>query len=156
MVKRTKRRFYGDKPILGSVEEANIWDGDKKKHKVLARIDTGADFSSISEKLAKKIGFRSIVEEMKKIVRIIKHPIKNSKPERKMLQNIRGVTNSVLIRSASGRTRRPMVPVKIKLADIIIKTEVTIIERTNMNYEMIIGREDLRKGAFVIDPKRRR
>lgn len=152
----TKRHFYKKRPIVGPVEEVVISNGDKKRHRVLARIDTGADFSTICEKLASKIGFERIVRELRKVERIVKRPVKYVKQEKDILKNIKGVTGVVLVRQAAGLTRRVFVPLRIKLAGRTIKTQVTIIKRTHMRYPMIIGRKDLQKERFMIDPKRRR
>lgn len=152
----SKRRYYKKRPIIGPVEEVVISKGGHKKHRVLARIDTGADFSTICEKLAKKIGFEHIVSELRKVERIIKRPVKYVKQEVDILKNIKGVTGVVLVRQASGLTRRVFVPLSIKLAKKTIKTQVTIIKRTHMKYPMIIGRKDLQHEGFMIDPKRRR
>ncbi|MBU2595794.1 RimK/LysX family protein [Patescibacteria group bacterium] len=152
----TKRHFYKKRPIIGPVEEVVISNGDKKKHRVLARVDTGADFSTICEKLASSVGFERIVRELKKVERIIKKPTKYVKQEKNILKRIKGVTGVVLVRQTAGLTRRVFVPLKIKIANRIIKTQVTIIKRTHMKYPMIIGREDLQREGFIVDPKRRR
>ncbi|TSC92141.1 MAG: Alpha-L-glutamate ligase-like protein [Candidatus Berkelbacteria bacterium Licking1014_96] len=152
----TKRHFYKKRPIVGPVEEVVISNGDKKRHRVLARIDTGADFSTICEKLASSVGFERIVRKLNKVEKIIKSPTKYFKKEKELLKKIKGVTGVVLVRQASGLTRRVFVPLKIKLANRIIKTQVTIIKRTHMSYPMIIGRKDLQKEGFMVDPKRRR
>lgn len=152
----SKRRYYKKRPIIGPVEEVVISNGDKKRHRVLARIDTGADFSTICEKLAASIGFKRIVRELRKVERIVKKPTKHFKQEKNILKKIKGVTGVVLVRQAAGLTRRVFVPLKIKLAGITIKTQVTIIKRTHMKYPMIIGRKDLQKEGFMVDPKRRR
>jgi len=156
MVRRTKRKFYKKRPIVGPVEEVTLSNGDHKKHKVLARVDTGADYSSICEKLAIKIGFKRIVKELKSVKDIVRDPIKNFKPERELLSKIKGVVGVVLIRQTKGLTRRVLVPLTIKIADKKVNTQVSIIERTHMQYPMIVGRKDLQRGNFVIDPRRRR
>lgn len=122
----------------------------------MARIDTGADYSSICEKLAMTIGFQRIVNKLQKLKHITRNPKKNYRPERELLNSIKGVKGAILIRSASGRTRRVFVPLSIELAGKLIKTKVTIIERTHMEYPMIVGRKDLQKARFIIDPLRRR
>lgn len=152
----TKRRYYKKRPIIGPVEEVLLAQRRGSKKHVLARVDTGADYSSICEKLAISIGFRSIVSELQKLKHIIRNPIKNFRPERELLNRIKGVKGAILIRSAAGRTRRVFVPLKIEIAGKLIKTKVTIIERTHMEYPMIIGRKDLQKAKFIIDPLRRR
>src|SRR3990172_3836582 len=150
----SKRRYYKNRPIIGPVEEVVISNGDKKKHRVLARIDTGADFSTICEKLASSIGFKRIVRELRKVESIIRRPVKYVKQEKDILKNIKGVTGVVLVRQAAGLTRRVFVPLKIRLAKKTIKTQVTIIKRTHMRYPMIIGRKDLKRYGFMVDPKR--
>jgi len=152
----TKRRYYKKRPIIGPVEEVLLARRTGNKKHVLARIDTGADYSCICEKLAISIGFKSIVSELQKLKHIIRNPKKNYRPERELLNRIKGVKGAILIRSAAGRTRRVFVPLKIELAGKLIKTKVTIIERTHMEYPMIVGRKDLQKGKFVMDPLRRR
>lgn len=152
----TKRRYYKKRPIIGPVEEVVLSRNSVKKRSALARIDTGANYSSIGEKLAKSIGFKRIVQELQKLKHIITNPKKNHKPEQKLLNSIKGVKGAILIRSAAGRTRRVFVPLKIEIAGKLIKTKVTIIERTHMEYPMIVGRKDLQKGKFIIDPLRRR
>lgn len=152
----TKRRYYKKRPIIGPVEEVLLARRTGNKKHVLARIDTGADHSSICEKLAISIGFKSIVKELQKLKHIIRNPIKNYRPERELLNRIKGVKGAILIRSAAGRTRRVFVPLKIEIADKLIKTKVTIIERTHMEYPMIVGRKDLQRARLIIDPLRRR
>ncbi len=152
----TKRRFYKKRPIVGPVEDVYLSQNSIKRKKVLARVDTGADYSSICEKLAVNIGFGKIVSKLQKLKDIITNPKKNYRPERDLLNSIKGVKGAVLIRSAAGRTRRVLVPLRIEIAGKIIKTKVTIIERTHMEYPMIVGRKDLQKGRFIVDPLRRR
>jgi hypothetical protein len=152
----TKRRYYKKRPIIGPVEEVVLSRNSGKKKNALARIDTGADYSSIGENLAKNIGFKRIVKELQNLKHIITNPKKNHKPEQELLNSIKGVKGAILIRSAAGRTRRVLVPLNMELAGKNIRTKVTIIERTHMQYPMIVGRKDLQKGKFIIDPLRRR
>jgi hypothetical protein len=77
----SKRRYYKKRPIVGPVEEVVISNGDKKSHRVLARIDTGADFSTICEKLASSVGFERIVRKLGKVEKIVKSPTKYFKKE---------------------------------------------------------------------------
>src|SRR4030042_4353814 len=108
----TKRRFYKKRPIVGPVEDVYLSHNSNKKKKVLARVDTGADYSSICEKLAISIGFKRIVSKLQKLKDIITNPKKNYRPERDLLNSIKGVKGAVLIRSAAGRTRRVLVPLR--------------------------------------------
>jgi len=55
-----------------------------------------------------------------------------------------------LVRSAHGRTLRPVVKLKIKLSGKIIMKEATIADRSEMRFGMLIGRNML--DGFLIDP----
>jgi hypothetical protein len=55
-------------------------------------------------------------------------------------------------RSATGRTRRPVVEEEISFNDAQVKVLLNISDRSRMKYRMLIGREALRKGNFLIDP----
>ena len=55
-------------------------------------------------------------------------------------------------RSAAGRTKRPVVEEEIKISGVKIKVLINISDRKRMKYRMLIGREALRKGNFLIDP----
>ena len=57
-------------------------------------------------------------------------------------------------RSAAGHTRRPVVEEEIKMNDVKIKVRLNISDRSKMKYRVLIGREALRKGNFLIDPLR--
>ncbi len=55
-------------------------------------------------------------------------------------------------RSAAGHSRRPVVEEEIKINGVKVKILLNISDRKKMKYRMLIGREALRKGNFLIDP----
>ena len=55
-------------------------------------------------------------------------------------------------RSAAGRTKRPVVEEEIFIDGVKIKVLLNISDRHRMKYRVLIGREALRKGNFLIDP----
>ena len=59
-----------------------------------------------------------------------------------------------LVKSASGRGRRAIVSVKIKLDNKIMEDDFTIAERKHMTYPVLIGQKILKKGNFLIDPNK--
>src|SRR3989344_6313562 len=103
------------KLILGLIENIKI-----NGIQVEAKIDTGADKSSICN---------SLVDKLKLV------------PTGKM----------ILVRSSHGSTKR-----KIYMADIELKgkkfnSEFTVTDRAHLNFDVLIGRNILKKG-FLIDP----
>ena len=61
------------------------------------------------------------------------------------------ILKAKLVKSASGRSLRPVVAAKLNLADKEFKTDFTIADRADMKYRMLIGQNILKKG-FLIDP----
>jgi hypothetical protein len=61
------------------------------------------------------------------------------------------ILKAKLVKSASGKSLRPMVDAKVHLADKEFKTDFTIADRADMKYRVLIGQSILRKG-FLIDP----
>lgn len=59
-----------------------------------------------------------------------------------------------VVKSASGRGRREIALVKIKLDGKMIEEEFTLAERGHMTYPVLIGQNILRKGDFLIDPNK--
>lgn len=57
-----------------------------------------------------------------------------------------------IVRSSLGEEIRPIVPITFYLKGEKIETEAFIADRSQMKYEMIIGRRDLKN--FIIDPSR--
>ena len=106
------------KTVLGGVEEVVVKGKDSKKT-VPARIDTGARFCSIDERLAEELGLGPMHREKK-------------------------------IRSANGKSIRPVIKVDFVLKGKELNAEFTVADRGHMNYQIIIGRNVLVDG-FVVD-----
>lgn len=88
--------------------------------KVLAKLDTGAHRTSIDHSLAHEIGLDV------------------------------DTSQKVLVVSASGQNKRPTVRLSFELAGKKITTTATVIDRSHMQYPMIIGTQDLKD--FLINP----
>lgn len=57
-----------------------------------------------------------------------------------------------LVKSASGKGRRAIIAVKVKLDNKVLEDDFTIAERKHMTYPVLIGQKILKKGNFLIDP----
>ncbi len=104
--------------VLSIEEQVIIFDHKGGQHPILAKVDTGAYRTTIDENLAKKIGIDTP---------IIVH------------KDVRG---------ALGKQTRPVISLTLKLRNRHIKTHVSLIDRSHMKYDIILGRRDL-KGFFV-------
>ncbi len=61
------------------------------------------------------------------------------------------ILKAKLVKSASGKSLRPVVEAIILLADGEFKTDFTIADRADMKYRVLVGQNILKKG-FLIDP----
>ncbi len=104
-----------EKTIVGLVEKVKI-----NGKEIIARIDTGAEHSSVDKRLA---------EELK----------------------LGPVLKTILIKSATGKTKRPVVEAEIEIKGKKMKSRFNIADRSQMSYKVLIGQNILKEG-FLIDP----
>ena len=64
------------------------------------------------------------------------------------------IVETRFIRSASGEGIRPLIHAKMKIRGKEINTELTIANRSHLNYPVLIGRNILKRG-FIIDPDKK-
>jgi len=102
---------------LNRVEDVII-KTDDKDFVIKAKVDTGADRTSIDQSLVNDLGL-----ELLKEFRTVK--------------------------SANGVTKRRLVKISYQLKDRLINTKASVTDRSQMNYKLIIGCNDL-KGCLVM------
>jgi alpha-L-glutamate ligase-like protein len=138
------------KRVIGSVEKIKLIGKDGKEIEAEAKIDTGADSTSIDVELAKQLGFGETLETFEAKIAgrdVIREP---SKAEREALfSSIPDITDTVLVKSSHGASYRPIIHIECTIDTIVIPTKVSIIDRSLMKYPVIVGRKDLRR--FLID-----
>ena len=138
------------KRVIGPVEKVKLIGRKEKEVEVEAKIDTGAGWSSIDSEIAKEIGFEKTVEEYDKL-NINYQDIKDlSKKERwNIVKNVPHIDSALIVHSSHGTTYRPMVKVNLVMDKRNVPAKVTIIDRAQLKYPIIIGRRNL--GKFLID-----
>lgn len=118
-----KVKNVDDIKTIKAVEEVKIILPSGKRHKLLAKIDTGAWSSAIDVGLAKRLGLlrkSRIVATRKKL-------------------------------SALGEEERPVIPFQFWLAGKKITTKATVADRKILRYRVLIGRTDLQ--GFLVSPE---
>ncbi len=113
--------------------------------RVKAKIDTGARSSSLHA-----IDVRKEVRDGKDWVRFRVHPLqRNSK---KTVECEAEVLEYRSVKSSTGHaSRRPVILTSIELHGKTWEIEVTLANRTEMGFRMLLGREGVR-GRFLVDP----
>lgn len=126
LIKKSKDREKEgrNEPVIGLCEDVII-KGSKKEKKVRAKVDTGASNSSISVKLFSEIGKTPVIRR-------------------------------VIVERAHEEEKRPLVKlwIKHKYAKKWIESEFTVSHRENMEYEVLIGDNTLRKMHVLINPEK--
>ncbi len=120
------RRTLEGQVVVRNLETVLVLDGEKKKkkHEVLAKIDTGAYSTSID---------RSLAEELKLI-----------RPE--------NVISERKFKSALGQESRMVIRLVFWLGGRKVVSRAGISDRSNLRRKVLIGRRDLK--GFLIDPLR--
>lgn len=107
------RKIVKDKPVLGLETQVSVC-GRKKTSEVIAKIDTGADRTSIDVKLAAETGVGDIKDY-----------------------------TTVKTGSGNSSRVRPIVGLNIEVKGIKHTPEVSVEDRSNMSRDLILGRDIL-------------
>jgi alpha-L-glutamate ligase-like protein len=136
--------------VIGTVEKIKLIGKEGKEIEVEAKVDTGAGFSSVDTGLAKQLGFERTVLEFDSLNMNYEKVQNLSKKQREAIfKNIYELADTAIIHSATGTTYRPMIRIDISMHGIIIPAKVSIIDRSDLKYPVIIGKKSL--GKFLID-----
>lgn len=130
--------------VLGRVEYVVLRDFDVK---LKARIDTGAGISSVHAKIL----------EIKRTDRgeQVRFEIDDGDGgSKKLWRDVVGWAN-IKVMNSDNRSRRPIVHLSICLGGKKLKGRVNLNDRGEFLYPMLIGRNLLNTGKFLVDPSRR-
>jgi ribosomal protein S6--L-glutamate ligase len=134
-----------EKTIIGCEE----WLGfpDFSIPAIKARIDSGAKTSSLHA-----FNINPYEENGKTFVKFDVHPIQNN---RKIKTKCKAeVVDRRSVKSSSGESeKRYVIRTELQLQDKVWDAEVTLTNRDNMGYRMLLGREAM-KGKLLVDPER--
>ena len=113
---------------------------------VKAKVDTGAKTSAIHA-----YDIKAFTKDGQKFVRFKVHPLqKNKKLETECeapLADHRSVTSS-----NGEREKRYVIKTPIKIGAKKIQAELTLTARHKMTFRMLLGRDAIIRGKFVVDP----
>jgi hypothetical protein len=116
---------YEGKRVIRLVQKVTV-RGPGGEERVRAKIDTGADRTTVDRRLAERLKLGPVL------------------------------TQVTIKASAEGRTvRRPVVNAAVTLGGKEFDLKVGVADRSQMKFLVIVGRDILRSGAFLIDPSRK-
>lgn len=108
---------------VGAFEEVEVLGYDGKNVSLTAKVDTGADGSSIDRVVAEDLG----------------------------LLESDNILYYDYFRNALGRKKREIVGVTFVMAGRKMKTQISIADRSRLRTKMIVGRRDLKHFAVVVE-----
>ena len=132
--------FAADKQVIGWVEMVGLYPG---RLKIKAKIDTGADNSSLNVtkiKYVKHNGENWVAFEIRNF------------EGRSENYTARVVRTAEIKRHGLPDQRRPVVKLGICLGGTFKEVEVNLTDRSGFSYQMLVGRSFL-EGSFIIDPE---
>lgn len=147
------------KEIIGLSNKAEISSSfSDKKTKILAKIDTGADSSSIDRSIIEELGFKEALEAFDALEKPKDFPREQaSKLSDKLITEIRKKTDKIetikMVYSGNGVSIRPYVKIEARISDLKFETVVSVVNRKQLKYKMILGKRDLKH--FLIDPSKK-
>jgi alpha-L-glutamate ligase-like protein len=143
------------KRVIGSIERVEIVGINAKKITTQAKIDTGAFSTSIDITLARTLGFGHVIDNFNKIDISEYGPLTqkgsgiDKEIEKKYKNEIPDLEGVSITWSSSGVTVRPVVKLTFIMDEKKITTKANIVDRSNLAYDMIIGKRNL--SHFLVD-----
>ena len=142
------------KHVIGIVEKVKLIGKDGKEIEVEAKIDTGADSSSIDRALAEELGFS---EALKVFESIPKPTVSNRDEANQIEENLHkavvgkhpDLADVAFVYSSNGFSFRPKVNLTLVLDKQELAAKPTVVDRSTLQYRAIIGRRNL--GSFLVD-----
>ncbi len=138
------------KHVIGSIEKVKLIGKNGVEIEVEAKIDTGADSTSIDTELARELGFGEAIRAFEEEIAGRDMLKEFTKEEReKFFAEIPDLADTLLVRSSHGYSYRPVILITLNIDSIPIPAKVSCIDRSHLTYRAIIGKKHLRK--FLID-----
>lgn len=139
--------------VIGLTEDIVLEGKNGEKVTVPAKIDTGADSSSIDRELAVILGFNDLIDHYDEVVGIENVAEMEEDKRviyRKVLYGHPDVYKVTRITTASGVDYRVKIEIPSQIKDRKIKMHATVANRVDLKYPVIIGKRDLKE--FLVDP----
>jgi hypothetical protein len=127
-----------DLQILGWIENAFLPDPGLA---LKAKLDTGAETSSLDARVLKK--FRKAGK------RWIRFAVTDRDSGEEFVMVRERVRTIGVVQHDGSRQTRPVVMLEICIADQLLKTEVSLIDRSEFNYALLLGRSALASFALI-------
>ena len=145
--------------VIGLIEEITLFGKENQKQTILAKVDTGADSSSIDEVLLIELGYGEVLKEFKalNIPEEIEYNALNKLTDTinlklKSQETPHLLKKVAIIKAGNGYTVRPFIKIPVKIGDEMSEIACSIVNRSHLKYLFLLGKQDLKR--FIIDPRK--
>lgn len=135
-----------DRPIIGRIEYVALPEADVV---LKGRIDTGAGLASIN---AKVLDIKKDKDGKKETVVFV---LKDDKGHQKQLERPVVEWVNIKVKGGSEYAKRPVIKLDFCLAGTRVEARANLADRSNYLYPVLIGRNVLKAGDFLIDPEKK-
>ncbi len=144
--------------VIGLVEPIRLFGKDKVRKNVRAKIDTGADDSSIDFALARELGFGEAIDAFLAMdipEELTKEEAYEIVPEltKRLKKKSKDITRLSVVSSSHGVSIRMLIKIPVSLAGHNMTIETNVFDRAHLKYPILIGRRNL--SHFLIDSTKR-
>lgn len=139
--------FLTGKKVIGWAEKVYVYDSNMM---MKARLDTGALLSSVHSNTIKIIDGKKKSDSKRVIFEIINEDGEKQKLERPLVR-----WANIKKKGTAGWITRPVVHLKMCIADRITEGEVTLANRSRFIYPLLIGRNILKQEKMIVDSEDR-
>ncbi len=133
------------RPVIGTVENVILDDTDIV---MKARIDTGAGLSSINAEVVEIKKSKDLKSE-RVVFRVDDKKGHKETMERKIVEWI-----NIKKKGDAGYIKRPVIKLEICLGGKRVESRVNLADRSSFLYPLLIGRNFLKVGDYMIDPQK--
>lgn len=140
--------------VIGLIEPVVVVGKDAVVKHFKAKIDTGADRSSIDEAYARELGFSQAIDRFaelgipQNLTEEQAHVIAQEH-EQRLIKEDPDIIGLTVVSSSHGVSLRIRVPITVTLAGYKMDVEATVFDRSHLTYAMLIGKRNL--SHFLID-----
>jgi len=163
IIETIKIRYGGEGEKVEKEEKEKKAGGEEIKRKekeieLKAKIDTGADLSSMDKNLAKELGYDTVVDEFYEAIKhlvIDKNATKEKLDEKikDKLQKWGENFDTVVVKSSHGVSYRLVIKMNVILSGVEIISKMSVADRSHLEFPVIIGRNSLKR--FLVDPSKK-
>lgn len=133
------------RPVIGWIEYVTLEDADIV---VKARIDTGAGLASINAEIVEvKKSDDGATEKV--VFRVVDKDGNKKTMQRTIVEWI-----NIKKKGAEGSIKRPVIKLDFCLGGKQVEARVNLADRSDFLYPVLIGRNVLKAGDFMIDPEK--